>query len=211
MTYQELEFLNQEIEWQRELHLDGLITLIQINQTQIKINQQYETLKECKIAIDKAKSALIRIEDLIQEQSYEAKIQAALDNLNELNVKKELMDIRSPHDGRVITIPIAQDNIIKEGDRVLWGEKLHSQENHHQCYLFINSETEQKVKPGMLAFIRVSSIDYKLYGELIAKVVEVSDFPVSSSEIFKIIGNNNVVNSFTSNASWLSNFLESSF
>lgn len=201
MTINEIAFLNEELKWQQELNREGLITLLQINQTQIKINHQQNILKQCKVEIEKAKSQLVQVEDLLKKQEFEERLEKIDNKIKELELKKELLSIRAPFTGRILTIPFNAQNIIKVGQRLVWGEKLEKNERDFEVYSYFTSEKAQRIQPGMVAFVRLSDVDYKLYGDLVGEVIAVSDFPVSSTDVYKIIGNENIVNSITKSSS----------
>lgn len=201
---QELDFLVKELQWQRELHEEGLISLPQINDTQIKINGQKNYIKESKTSIQNARAELKQLEDVLQIQSFHTRLEEVESQIQESSLRKEKLKIHSPFSGTILSIPVGNKDTVSKGETIVWGERSSldaDNKQHHVIYAYFDSDKDQFIKPGMIAQIRLNDVNYKKYGDLLALVKFVWQFPSSSEEIYKVIGNKEMVSTVTKGGS----------
>jgi len=113
--------------------------------------------------------------------------------------EKELMEnreIRSEHAGRVVELTTADGSLVNRGQRlgaVDRGEKSRSL----QAVAYFKVEDGKRIKPGTRILLTPATVTRERYGGVIAHVVSVSQFPVSTEGAAKIIGNATVAHTLT--------------
>ena len=196
-TESEIAFLLKDIEWLLDLHRQGLVALTQVNQTQLRLNEQKATLESAQVSIQEGFVELKRLEDVREIQNYYSRLEKADQEIKEQLLRKEKLKIISPFKGKVINVPVKSQDFIPKGGLLLWAERIVETDDSKLIYAYFDISKDQRILPGMEAFVKLNDVSYKRYGELVAVVEQVWPFPVSSEQINNIIGNKLVVSSLT--------------
>ncbi|MCH9630768.1 MAG: hypothetical protein S4CHLAM37_07720 [Chlamydiia bacterium] len=190
----EIKFLTQELCWKVELHEKGLIALPQLNNTQERLNNKKNQNDVLKSKILSSNAKLKSLDDVLQMQEFQTRQNNAEIKLKEAKLHKEQLKTYSPFNGRVINVPVQENAMITKGQVLIWGEKDLGLVPEFVVFGYFDSKKDQRIKKGMIAQIKLNSVDYKKYGSLLAKVDKVWEFPMSSEELNKVIGNKQIVN-----------------
>ena len=190
----EIKFLDQELCWLSELHEKGLIALPQLNHTQERLNNKKKQRDGLIAGIKSNNAKLKGLEDILQMQEFQTRLKHAESRVDDLKIKKDQLTFQAPHTGRVLAVSVKEKEYIPKGKAMFWLERDIGVEPRHVVYGYFDSKKDQRIKKGMIAQIRLGSVDYNRYGSLIAEVEEVWGFPSSSKELNNLIGNNQLVN-----------------
>lgn len=91
--------------------------------------------------------------------------------------------INAPVDGKVISIDVAQGEVIASGHSAFWMEKQVDPENL-KILVFVPLFLEQQIKPGMVALAELDIADSEKYGRIQGKVEEIVPYPIDESDLF---------------------------
>lgn len=193
----EKEYLEKDLTWKKELMAQGLLALPQINESIQKINQTENAINREKTKILENETKIKELNDILQTQKYQNDLEEINTKTKAAELKKEQLQIKSPIDGTVISIPITLGTEVEKGQMIGWIEP--QGEKDHVIYGYFTSIRDQQIKPGMYGHVKLNSVDSKKYGSLVVKVEQVWSYPISSDEIYHIIGNRQIVNTLTNN------------
>jgi hypothetical protein len=95
--------------------------------------------------------------------------------------------------GQIIETYYSDGDYVKEGDIVAWAKyPLEPGESHLMLSYFPIKQGEQ-VEPGMQVQIAPENVDVQMYGYLMGKVTDVSEFPLSNRSLLNHIRNQELV------------------
>ncbi|MBL4606064.1 MAG: NHLP bacteriocin system secretion protein [Flavobacteriaceae bacterium] len=192
-----LEFLRNQLETEKDLLRQGLITKPQVVNTE----QQIETAKN---AIERFKGQMV--------QTSSQKLNIRFDLQQKININKQRIsetqrrlkhleerfdiqtNIRSSYAGEVVEV-LSDTGII-----VMQGTPLFKLKNQNQTsgnklrgVLYIPSQDGKKIKKGMEALVVPSTVQPQEYGFMIGKVTYVSDFPITQKGMMMTVKNDQLV------------------
>ena len=193
----ELVALNKDYQRKKSLYERQILAEPPVLETKEKINQKIAEKEHSETQILEHEAQLKKLGDITQRQQYENELNKVNREISELELQKERLTVRAPHSGRILTVPILPKEWVERGHLLVWGERRSTDDHDHILYGYFTSSKDQRIRPGQLAQVRLSNVDYKRYGDLLAHVVDVWKFPVSSHELFKVVGNQNIVNFLT--------------
>ena len=102
--------------------------------------------------------------------------------------------VESPYAGRVLELMIDPGNMISPGMRLLTLEAL---EGPVDAVMFIPAGDGKKVRPGMSVRVSPSTVRSEEYGFILGEVKSVSDYPVTSAGVARVLRNDRLVASLT--------------
>lgn len=193
-----LEFLSNQIETEKDLLKQGLITNSQVVNTQ----QQIEASKN---AIERLKSQMV--------QTSSQKLNIGFDLQQKISVNKQRIaeterrlthllerydvqtNIRSSYSGEVVEILTDAGIIVGQGTPLF---KLKNQnrvigDNKLRAVLYIPSKDGKKIKENMNALVVPSTVQPQEYGFMKGKVTYVSDFPITQKGMMMTVKNGQFV------------------
>ncbi|MFV0247940.1 MAG: NHLP bacteriocin system secretion protein [Tenacibaculum sp.] len=193
-----LEFLRNQLETEKNLLKQGLITNSQVVNTQ----QQIETSKN---AIERLKSQMV--------QTSSQKLNIGFDLQQKININKQRIaetkrrlkhlqerydiqtNIRSSYAGEVVEVLTDAGVIVGQGTPLF---KLKNQnqiagDDKLRGVLYIPSQDGKKIKIGMDALVVPSTVQPQEYGFMKAKVTYVSDFPITQKGMMMTVKNDQLV------------------
>ncbi|MGM0607906.1 MAG: NHLP bacteriocin system secretion protein [Candidatus Muiribacteriota bacterium] len=193
-----LTFLKQQRDSQEELLKDGIITrqmltetALQINDTENKINQLENRIKE------------LDLEGISTEKQKIQEISKINENIR--NMEEEIAYLQeefyknsrviSPYNGRVIEVSIDKNDLINPGESIIKIERTGKDIKELVAVGFVKAEDGKKIKHGMGAQVSPSTVRKEEYGNILAHVVGVSEYPVSTEEMYKTVGNETLIHS----------------
>lgn len=193
----ELDFLEKELQWKKQLQQKGVIALPSVHETMQAVNEKKTQRDSAVTSILNSESKLRQLNEILKFQDYQTRLSEVENKQKLLELSKQQLKIDAPFSGKVLSVPVASNEKVEKGEVLVWGQKDLGGPENMRIYGYFISKKEQRITPGMYAHIRLDDVDYKKYGDLIARVKEVWPFPVSSEEIYKLIGNRNLVNTIT--------------
>lgn len=95
----------------------------------------------------------------------------------------------SPYDGRVIGVGVQKYDMLSEETAVATLELDNGPEQELQAVMYIPVQIGKKIVPGMEAKINPSSASKEEYGNLLGRVVSVSEYPATEQSMMNTLGN----------------------
>jgi hypothetical protein len=105
------------------------------------------------------------------------------------------VEIRSPRAGHVLELRVGEGSFVQVGT-VLVSFEL-AQEDL-EAVLYLPAVDGKKVRPGMEVQVSPSTISQQEYGALRGRVKSVSDYPATVQGMFRVLGNNELVQTLSS-------------
>lgn len=182
-------YLRQLFDSQKMLQNEGAITLMALEDTQLKLFETLEKIRDTDQQFANSQWDLenSRLQWLSQLNQIDLQI---LSQENQLNLLKLQYDdghfIRSPIDGMVdqILAPIGQE--LSSGTDIL----SVVQEGHEQELLAFFSPNQGKhLEVGMPSYVTPFTVNNNEYGSIKATVVKVNNYPASTHAIYALVGN----------------------
>ncbi|MES2274320.1 MAG: hypothetical protein V4487_09045 [Chlamydiota bacterium] len=116
-----------------------------------------------------------------------------METYSKLTDQKRGLDIHPPSEGQIIEMYIVQGDWLNPGDPVALVKYPLAPGESHVCYAYFPVSEGERIFPGMDAKIGVENVDDKVYGFLLGKVKQVSDFPSSDLALINRIRNPQLV------------------
>jgi len=193
-----LEFLRNQLETEKNLLKQGLITNSQVVNTQ----QQIEASKN---AIERFKSQMV--------QTSSQKLNIGFDLQQKININKQRIaeterrlkhlqerydiqtNIRSSYAGEVVEVLTDAGVIVGQGTPLfkLKNKNQISGDNKLRGVLYIPSQDGKKIEEGMDALVVPSTVQPQEYGFMKGKVTYVSDFPITQKGMMMTVKNDQLV------------------
>jgi HlyD family secretion protein len=171
--------LLDRVKQQQEAADRGLIPQSRVLQTKAEItniDQQIASMS------DNTGSRDIRIADVRRE-------------LKELeNQLDSSAEVLSEYDGRVIEITTSEGDMVGPGMRLL---NLEAFDAPIEAVIYIPAQDGKKVRPGMEVLISPSTVKAEEYGFIKGEVKSVSDYPMSSEALLRVLRNEKLVDTLT--------------
>ena len=187
-----LKFLRDKQKDQYELLRDGIITTQMVSDTELEISNtesQISSLKNQVKGVD------------LENISLQVKRQQEISTINEKirSMEKQITSLKqdfiknsrivSPYNGRVIEVNIQESDVVSPGNSVIKLELEGKDVKKLVAVAYVPAEKGKKVKYGMEAQIAPSTVRKEEHGTIVSNVVQISDYPVSTEEMYKTIGN----------------------
>ena len=110
-------------------------------------------------------------------------------NLNALMDREErTTNVASTCDGVVTEVQANEGDILNPGSTVLCTIRKEHYVNELTAMMYIPADTGKRVEPGMTIQLAPSGVDTNLKGSLMGVVRYVSEYPVSSGRMVKVLG-----------------------
>jgi HlyD family secretion protein len=192
---EKLAYLEKTLATDEEVFLSGgisqkqlLETRTEYNSLKVEIAQNENKLRE--IQLQKSQLSLGEEKD---KSGLESQINEAHRRINRLEQLLEYYtNIVSPDTGRVIEIMVNEGDLINPGTTVVSIEPAGRAIKNLEAIIYIPSEGKN-VKPGMDVQVSPVNIKKEEYGFIHGRVTSISQYPVSSEGMFRILGNENLV------------------
>jgi len=139
------------------------------------------------------------MDELLRLRSQKEAVGAAADpaktaELDEsISLLEQLIDERSrivsPYDGRVVEIGAKKFDRLSVGTSVATLELGDGSQGGLQTIMYIPAQVGKKITPGMEASINPTSVNKEEYGNLLGRVVSVSEYPATQQSMMNTLGN----------------------
>lgn len=156
-----------------------------------------ELILSQQVAFTSQDSKKMGLESLFEKQVFETRLREAQSRIDEALLRQEKLKIYSPFSGVALSVPVATQDYVEKGRKLVWAEESKEGTLDQVIYGYFSSESAQKIKQGMISQVKLNNVAYKKYGELIAVVDSVWDYPISAEELYNVIGNHEVARSIT--------------
>ena len=130
-------------------------------------NQKQAALEGNKEELNNIEARLHQLELLIEERSR----------------------VVSPYDGRVIEVGVKKYDRLSAGASVATLELDKGSQHKLQAVMYIPVQVGKKIVPGMDAQINPTSVNKEEYGNLLGRVVSVSEYPATAQSMMNTLGN----------------------
>lgn len=137
-----------------------------------------------------------RTQEIIQK---EEEVRKEKENLDLLLIAQKQTQIVSPESGRVLELKTFEGQIVSPGDSLVWLE-VDSQKNFQPLILaYFPIQTGKKIQLGDLAIMRVKTVNENIYGGILGRVDQISQYAVSETNVINRIQNKMVVSYLMNN------------
>ncbi len=192
-----LEFLKNQLETEKALLSQGLITKTQAVNTEQQIEGVKNSIESLKSQMMQTSSQKLNLGfDLQQKINInKQRIAETQRRLNQLEERYDIQtNIRSSYSGEVVEVLTDAGVIVGQGTPLF---KLKNQ-NHVagdklRGVLYIPSQDGKKIKEGMEALVVPSTVQPQEYGFMKGKVTYVSDFPITKKGMMMTVKNDQLV------------------
>jgi HlyD family secretion protein len=194
-----LTFLKNQLETEKELSEQGLITNTQVVNTEQQIEISKNSIEQLKGQLVQISSKKLNLGfDLEQKINInKQRIAETERRLKQLQDRYDLQtNIRSSYSGVVVELLTEAGVIVGKGTSLF---KLKTQnqvpgvKDNLRGVLYISSKDGKKIKEGMEALIVPSTVQPQEFGFMKAKVTYVSDFPVTQRGMMMTVNNDQLV------------------
>jgi|TARA_B110000259_G_scaffold183173_1_gene228024 HlyD family secretion protein len=207
-----LEFLRNQLETEKNLLKQGLITNSQVVNTQQQIEAAKNSIERLKSQMMQTSSQKLNIGFDLQ-QKININKQRIAENERRLKHLEERYDIqtniRSSYAGEVLEVLTDAGIIVAQGTPLfklknsnqIAGDKLRG-------VLYIPSQDGKKIKEGMEALIVPSTVQPQEYGFMKGKITYVSDFPITQKGMMMTVKNDQLVQGLLSRGALFEVYVE---
>ncbi len=197
-----LEFLRNQLETEKELLKQGLITKSQVVNTEQQIESSKNAIERLKSQRMQTSSQKLNVGFDLQQKINISKqrIAETKRRLNQLQERYDIQtNIRSSYAGEVVELLSDAGVMVGQGTPLF---KLKNQ-NHItgdklRGVLYIPSQDGKKIKEGMEALVVPSTVQPQEYGFMKGKVTYVSDFPITQKGMMMTVKNDQLVSGLLS-------------
>lgn len=196
------KWLDEKISSQEQLIEKGLITkqnLLDTKQMKFSLEKEIMTLKSelTEISVRKIGEKKRSFGEKATMAQKISGLERTLKNLYErLNQHSKII---APYTGRVLEVKIVEGDLIGTGEFFITMEKTGKTVKDLEAVIYLSAMDGKKVKPGMDIEITPSIVKKEEYGSMLGKVVTVSEFPVSSGGIMRVLRNRQLVEQIIKN------------
>ncbi len=207
-----LEFLRNQLDTEKGLLKQGLITKSQVVNTEQQIESSINSIERLKGQRVQTSSQKLNIGfDLQQKISISkqriAEMERSLANLQE---RYDIdTNIKSLYSGEVVELLTDAGIIVRQGTPLF---KLKNQsltaDNKLRGVLYIPSQDGKKIKEGMEALVVPSTVQPQEYGFMKGTVTYVSDFPITQKGMMMTVKNDQLVQGLLSQGALFEVYVE---
>ena len=195
-TKKQTRILKEQLENQKDLFKEGLITKKSYLQTQQEIDRNNQTLNEYRNQLQ-----LLEIQNLqLQEDKDQKKITITLQieqgkrNLNilERNLEKSSKVI-SPYSGTVLEVVAQEGAHILKGQPILRLERMGDTVKGLEVVVYMSPDKGKQVKPGFEIQISPSTVRREEHGFMLGLVTDVAQYPATQERMMNMLQNSALV------------------
>lgn len=187
------ELLEQNLEVQKELLADGLVTQQSVLTSEQQLNQVKDSLAAQRLELDSL--ALTRLET---EQQVLQQLETRRSQLRDLDLElrerqaslEESAQVLAADDGRVLELLADRGSVVSPGTPVLSMEVV---SEDLIAVLFVPADMGKQVLPGMEARITPSTVKAEEHGFIVGEVQWVAEFPSTSRGMQRLLANDDLV------------------
>ena len=187
-----LKWAEQNLKAQEELFRQGIVAAPVVFDARLKlqsVQDSFETLAQQlqQLAVEAAEEERRHQSDL-----FDIDRQIASKQMQLVTQRQELerqSHVTSPCSGRVIEIIALVGDVVSGQQPILLVEQQAEKGNDLTAVLFVPPEDGKKVRPGLSALVNPSTVRAADYGGIQGLVTGVSDHPISSRSVSRLLAN----------------------
>ncbi|KAB8155123.1 NHLP bacteriocin system secretion protein [Kordia sp. TARA_039_SRF] len=208
-----LEFLRNQLDTEKGLLEQGLITRTQVVNTEQQIEASINTIESLKGQQVQTSSRKLNLGFDLQQKINMSK-QRIAETERQLTYLQERYDIqtniKSAHAGEVVELLTDAGVIVRQGSPLfkLKNQNQLTADNKLRGVLYIPSQDGKKIKEGMEALVVPSTVQPQEYGFMKGKVTYVSDFPITQKGMMMTVKNDQLVQGLLSQGALFEVYVE---
>jgi HlyD family secretion protein len=186
----------RKISIQSRLVNDGLL----LRQTLLDSREKRQTALErlsqgssllAQIAVKELELKNQRQEQIATSQTKIAELERSVDQLDrELQVKTQVV---TPYTGRILEILTEQGTMVETGEPLMRLDLAGRTVKGLEAVIFVPSGFGKQIQVGMPVLIAPTTVKQEEYGQMVARVVSVSDFPATVRGMQRVLKNEKLV------------------
>lgn len=193
-------YLTKQAKWFEErldslekLEGQGLIVSVRVEDAREKLSKAREDIRKNLNDLKQLDIELLKLQNTNKSDSMNIEqqlLQARSDLVSLTGKLRETNVAISPYAGRVIGVEVQPGQMVVPGTKIMTLEVLNSNVSYLEAVTFFPPGLGNRIKVGMKAMLSPSSVQAEKYGNIIAIVTYVSQFPVSRAQIQSVLQNN---------------------
>jgi HlyD family secretion protein len=188
----------RKLQQQKQLVADGLL----LRQTLLDTQQRHNAARE-RVSEAESQLAQLEVRDLEQRNQLqtsrfasEVKLTEAKRMVDELT--RELTsktEITSRYTGRILEVLSEQGRMVASGEAILRLDESGKGARKLNAVIYVPSGYGKQIKPGMPILVSPTTVKQEEFGQLVARVTYVSDFPATPRGMQRTLKNEQLVQS----------------
>ncbi|MBW4055845.1 MAG: NHLP bacteriocin system secretion protein [Proteobacteria bacterium] len=195
------EFIRGQITKQQQLLEKGLVMPAKVEASKQELASILEQISTQQIKIDElqGQGITLRNKSASTKAEYEFKINGLERNIasmeNRLTYDSRVV---SKVSGKVIEIKVSVGSVVNTGAPII---SIEQQDKRLEAVLYVSAAEGKKIKPGMEIDIVPASVKKEEFGNVLALVSAVSDYPATVQGMTQQLGNEGLANSLANGSS----------
>ncbi len=199
--------LRQQAQWYQEkkaaqtkLLENGLIIKQNLIDTENSYNDTLLSIKKLQAQLTNTQTTEFEFDNKKNVELENAKAQVKIQKakVKEIQDQIELYAIiKAPYAGRILSVPVRNGDRLTAGTTVVTMEPDTPEDRNLQAVIYIVDQGKQATK-GMTAQVSPVTVKKEKFGSLIATVSDISEFPISTEGMIKMLGNQNLAEELSS-------------
>lgn len=190
----QLELLRKNLEVQKELLADGLVTQNTVLASEQEVNRVNDQLASERLALSGLE--LSRLEG---EQQLQQRLDAQRNEMREIELQlaekkasfEESVQIIATDQGRVIELMVDRGDVVNPGSPVM---NMELESEDLMAVVFVPAGLGKQVQPGMEVRVTPSTVKAEEHGFIVGEVQWVAEFPSTSRGMGRLLANDDLVN-----------------
>lgn len=206
----QMKNLQEQASWYKEkkqaqsiLLENGLITKQNLIDTENSYNDTLLSIKKIQAQLAGTETTELEFVNKKDVALETAKAQVRIQEAKVKAVKDQMVlysEIKSPYAGRILSVPVREGDRLNAGTTVVTMEPDDPADRNLQAIIYILDQGKQASK-GMTAQVSPVTVKKEKFGSLVATVSDISEFPISTEGMIKVLGNQNLAEELSSNGS----------
>lgn len=195
LKQQEAYYKNLELLFQKKRSTKSNVE--RAHHTYLTTKVRYDSLNTILQGYNRQLFALPGAKD-VELETLEAYINDLRGNISEMNVKFNLLRyVTSPYEGKVIELMTKKGQLIEQGVPVISLEVEDHKQQGLEAVIYIPPEDGKKITKGMEVKVAPTTVKIEETGYIKGKVIQVSEYPSTKYGMTRILGNEELVKTFT--------------
>ena len=195
----QVEWLKERIKNQEKLLEQGLITTLDLRNTEQNLNN---TQREIQNSQNQLKETQIRQLQLNRQKerelsSLQQQINETQRNYNTLlSSYEEFFKVVSPYTGRILEVNVDKGTLVSRGSPLVRLERMGVETMSLEAVMYFPAVEGKKISLGMTAQVAPSTVKQEEFGFLLGMITFVSEFPITSQGMMSTLQNEELVRGF---------------
>ncbi|MBK1735239.1 NHLP bacteriocin system secretion protein [Halorhodospira abdelmalekii] len=185
-----IEALQDRLDAREQLLERGLITRQELLETRDELGDLRAQLRQ--IELSELESERDIKEELDDTQRRIERKRLRRDHL--LTLRDDRVRVLSPYAGRVVETRVARGQLVDAGTPIAALEPDGPEIKQLEAVIFLPAYEGRRVEPGMEALLSPAGIRQEEHGLMKGRVTSVSEYPVTSESMYRLLRNESLVN-----------------